>query len=60
MAALRLIMHSPAMRGEYLKINSDMQNALAAAIAEWAHGDQANGRRETGRAGRVSRGRTRE
>lgn len=34
MAALRLIMHSPAMRGEYLKINSEMQNALAAAIAE--------------------------
>jgi AcrR family transcriptional regulator len=36
MTALRLVMHSPAMRGEYLKVNSAMQNALAAAIAERA------------------------
>jgi AcrR family transcriptional regulator len=34
MAALRLVLHSPALRGEYLKINFEMQNALAAAIAE--------------------------
>jgi AcrR family transcriptional regulator len=34
MAALGLILRSPAMRGEYLKINSEIQNALAAAIAE--------------------------
>jgi AcrR family transcriptional regulator len=34
MAALRLVLSTPAMRGEYLKINSEMQNALAAAIAE--------------------------
>jgi AcrR family transcriptional regulator len=34
MNALRLLMFSPAMRGEFLKINSEMQNALAAAIAQ--------------------------
>jgi AcrR family transcriptional regulator len=34
MTALRLILSSPAIRGEYLKINFEMQNALAAAIAE--------------------------
>lgn len=34
MTALGLIMRSPAMRGEYLKVNSAMQNALAEAIAE--------------------------
>jgi AcrR family transcriptional regulator len=34
MAALRLVLSSPAIRGEYLKINFEMQNALAAAIAE--------------------------
>jgi AcrR family transcriptional regulator len=34
MNALRLVMSSPAMRGEYLKINSEIQNALAAAIAQ--------------------------
>jgi AcrR family transcriptional regulator len=34
MIALRLILSSPAIRGEYLKINFEMQNALAAAIAE--------------------------
>ncbi len=34
MAALRLILDSPAMRGEYLKINFQIQNALAAAIAQ--------------------------
>lgn len=34
MAALRLVLHSPAIRGEYLKVNSAMQAALAEAIAE--------------------------
>jgi AcrR family transcriptional regulator len=34
MNALRLLLNTPAMRGEYLKINSEMQNALAAAIAQ--------------------------
>jgi AcrR family transcriptional regulator len=34
MAAIRLIMASPAMRGEYLKVNFGMQDALATAIAE--------------------------
>ncbi len=34
MTALRLVLDSPAMRGEYLKINSEIQNALAAAIAQ--------------------------
>jgi AcrR family transcriptional regulator len=34
MAALRLVLDSPAMHGEYLKINSEIQNALAAAIAQ--------------------------
>jgi AcrR family transcriptional regulator len=33
MTALRLVLSSPAVRGEYLKINFAMQNALAAAIA---------------------------
>jgi len=34
MNALRMLMFSPGMRAEYLKINSEMQNALAAAIAQ--------------------------
>jgi AcrR family transcriptional regulator len=34
MAALRLILNAPAMRGEYLKINFEIQNALSAAIAQ--------------------------
>ena len=34
MIALRLVLSSPAIRGEYLKLNFEMQNALAAAIAE--------------------------
>jgi AcrR family transcriptional regulator len=34
MNALRLLLNSPAMRGEYLKTSSEMQNALAAAIAQ--------------------------
>jgi len=34
MAAIRLIAGSPAIRGEYLKINVEMQDALAAAIGE--------------------------
>lgn len=34
MTALRLILNAPAMRGEYLKINSEIQNALSAAIAQ--------------------------
>jgi AcrR family transcriptional regulator len=34
MAALGLILNSPPVRGEYLKINFEIQNALAAAIAE--------------------------
>jgi AcrR family transcriptional regulator len=34
MAALRSILNSPAMRGEFLKVNFMMQNALAAAIAQ--------------------------
>jgi AcrR family transcriptional regulator len=34
MAAIGLIVDSPAIRGEYLKINSEMQDALAAAITE--------------------------
>jgi AcrR family transcriptional regulator len=34
MAAIRLIVGSPAIRGEYLKINTEMQDALAAAISE--------------------------
>jgi AcrR family transcriptional regulator len=36
MSALRRIMSSPAMRGEYFRINSEMQDALAAAIARRA------------------------
>jgi AcrR family transcriptional regulator len=36
MIALRLVLSSPAIRGEYLKINFEMQNALAVAIAERA------------------------
>ena len=35
MDALGRILQAPAMRGEYLKVNFGMQNALAAAIAEW-------------------------
>ena len=34
MAALGRVLLAPAMRGEYLKVNFEMQNALAAAIAE--------------------------
>ena len=34
MAALRRLLDSPAMRGEYLKVNFAIQNALAAAIAQ--------------------------
>ena len=34
MAALGQVLQAPAMRGEYLKVNFEMQNALAAAIAE--------------------------
>lgn len=34
MAALRRVLGSEAMRGEYLKVNFMMQNALAAAIAQ--------------------------
>jgi AcrR family transcriptional regulator len=34
MTAIKLIVGSPAIRGEYLKINAEMQDALAAAIAE--------------------------
>jgi AcrR family transcriptional regulator len=36
MTALGLVMNSPAIRGEYLKVTSAMQNALAEAIAERA------------------------
>ena len=34
MAALGRVLQMPAMRGEYLKVNFEMQNALATAIAE--------------------------
>jgi len=34
MMALGRVLQTPAMRGEYLKVNFEMQNALAAAIAE--------------------------
>jgi hypothetical protein len=34
MSAIKLVASSPAIRGEYLKINVEMQDALAAAIAE--------------------------
>jgi AcrR family transcriptional regulator len=34
MAAIGLIVNSAAVRGEYLKVNSEMQDALTAAIAE--------------------------
>jgi AcrR family transcriptional regulator len=34
MTALGRVLQAPAMRGEYLKVNFEMQNALAAAIAE--------------------------
>jgi MftR C-terminal domain len=34
MAAIRLVVGSPAIRGEYLKINAEMQDALAAVIGE--------------------------
>jgi AcrR family transcriptional regulator len=34
MAAIRLIVGAPAIRGEYLKINAEMQDALATAIGE--------------------------
>jgi AcrR family transcriptional regulator len=34
MTAIKLVLGSPAIRGEYLKINVEMQDALAAAISE--------------------------
>ena len=34
LAGLKLVLSSPAIRGEYLRIGSEMQQALAAAIAE--------------------------
>jgi len=34
MTAIGLVVTSPAMRGEYLKVNFEMQDALATAIAE--------------------------
>jgi MftR C-terminal domain len=34
MNALGRVLQTPAMRGEYLKVNFEMQHALAAAIAE--------------------------
>jgi AcrR family transcriptional regulator len=34
MVAIGLVVNSPAIRGEYLKIHSEMQDALAVAIAE--------------------------
>jgi AcrR family transcriptional regulator len=33
LAGLRLVLTAPAIRGEYLKVNAEMQQALAAAIA---------------------------
>jgi AcrR family transcriptional regulator len=33
LAGLKLVLSSPAIRGEYLKVTADMQQALAAAIA---------------------------
>jgi AcrR family transcriptional regulator len=33
LAGLKLVLTAPAIRGEYLKINAEMQEALAAAIA---------------------------
>src|SRR6516164_927483 len=33
LAGLKLVLSSPAMRGEYLKVGSEMQQALAEAIA---------------------------
>jgi hypothetical protein len=33
MARLKLVLAAPAIRGEYLKINSEMQEALVEAIA---------------------------
>ena len=33
MARLKIVLAAPAIRGEYLKINSEMQEALAEAIA---------------------------
>jgi AcrR family transcriptional regulator len=33
LAGLKLVLSAPAIRGEYLKVNSEMQQALAAAIA---------------------------
>jgi AcrR family transcriptional regulator len=34
MSSIRLVVSSPEIRGEYLKIDAEMQEALAAAIAE--------------------------
>ena len=34
LARLKLVLRSPAIRGEYLKVNSGLQEALASAIAE--------------------------
>jgi hypothetical protein len=39
MSAIRLVVSSPAIRGEYLKVDAEMQEALAAAIAERAGAD---------------------
>ena len=33
LAGLKIVLTGPALRGEYLKVNSEMQQALAAAIA---------------------------
>jgi AcrR family transcriptional regulator len=41
MAAIRLLTSAPAIRGEYLKVTSAMQSALAAAIAERTCADAA-------------------
>ncbi len=40
MAAIGRLVNSPAIQGEYLKVNSQMQDALAAAIAERTGTDQ--------------------
>jgi AcrR family transcriptional regulator len=41
LAGLKLVLSAPAIRGEYLKVTSEMQQALAAAIAERAGIDMA-------------------
>ena len=40
MSAIKLVVSSPAIRGEYLKIDAEMQEALAAAIAERTGADR--------------------